>query len=79
VWRLNVVDTPAMQQGKFLLGAFGTGAKIYDREEVNVVLSTENRDMFERNAVTIRCEERLGMVVDRPESFVKGSFTTPTA
>ena len=77
VWRMNVVDTPAMTEGKFLLGAFGTGAKIYDREQVRIDLSTENRDMFERNAYTLRCEERLGMVCDRPESFVYGSLTTP--
>ena len=37
VWRLNVVDTPAHQAGGFLLGAFGQGAKLFDREEVNVV------------------------------------------
>lgn len=75
VWRLNVVDTPAMQEGKALVGAFGTGAKVYDREQVNVMVSTENRDMFERNAYTLRAEERLGLVVDRPESFVSLSFT----
>ncbi|GIH95423.1 phage major capsid protein [Planobispora siamensis] len=77
VWRLDVVDTPAIQEGRFVLGAWGTGAKLYDREQVNIQVSTENRDMFERNAVTIRCEERVGLVVDRPESFVIGTFTEP--
>lgn len=77
VWRLQVTDTPAMAEGQFLLGAFGTGAKLYDREQVNVALSTENRDFFERNVYTLRAEERLGLVVDRPESFVVGTFTDP--
>lgn len=77
LWRLNVVDTPAITQGQFLVGAFGTGAKVYDREEVNIQVSTENRDLFERNAVTLRAEERVGLVVDRPESFVYGTLTTP--
>jgi hypothetical protein len=77
LWRLNVVDTPAITQGRFLVGAFGTGAKVYDREEVNVTVSTENRDLFERNAITLRAEERVGLVVDRPESFVYGTLTTP--
>lgn len=77
IWRLNVVDTVAIQEGTYLLGAFGYGAKLYDREQVNIAVSTENRDMFERNAVTLRAEERLGLVVDRPESFVVGSFTVP--
>lgn len=75
VWRLAVSDTPAMTQGDALVGAFGTGAKLYDREQVNVQVSTENRDLFERNAYTLRAEERLGLVVDRPESFVHLSFT----
>lgn len=77
VWRLAVTDTPAMQQGRALVGAFGTGAKLYDREEVNIQISTENRDLFERNAYTLRAEERLGIVVDRPESFVDVTFTAP--
>lgn len=78
VWRLSVSDTPAMQQGRALIGAFGTGAKLFDREEVNIQISTENRDLFERNAYTLRAEERLGIVVDRPESFVDLTFTNPT-
>lgn len=77
VWRLAVTDSPAMRQGDALVGAFGTGAKLYDREQVNVQVSTENRDMFERNAYTLRAEERLGLVVDRPESFVHLTFTNP--
>jgi HK97 family phage major capsid protein len=77
MWRLNVVDTPAINEGQCLLGAYGFGAKLYDREQVNIAVSTENRDMFERNAVTLRCEERLGLVVDRPESFCLLSLTTP--
>jgi HK97 family phage major capsid protein len=75
IWRLKVTDTPAMNEGMGLVGSFGTGAKLYDREQVNVQISTENRDMFERNAYTLRAEERLGLVVDRPESFVAVNFT----
>jgi HK97 family phage major capsid protein len=78
VWRLDIVDTVAIQEGSYLLGAFGLGAKLYDREQVNLAVSTENRDMFERNAVTVRAEERLALTVDRPESFVFGQLTTPT-
>ncbi|MEU8272551.1 phage major capsid protein [Sphaerisporangium sp. NPDC049002] len=77
VWRMDVIDTPVIEEGRYILGAWGTGAKLYDRQQVNIQVSTENRDMFERNAVTIRCEERLGLVVDRPESFVIGTLTTP--
>ncbi|EPZ7241661.1 phage major capsid protein, partial [Citrobacter freundii] len=76
LWGLPVVATEATAfQGKFLTGAFSAGAQIFDREETNVVISTENADDFEKNMITIRCEERLALAVKRPEAFVYGSFT----
>jgi HK97 family phage major capsid protein len=78
VWRMSVVDTSAQQEGRYLMGAFGTAAQFYDREQVQVAVSTENRDNWERNIVTFRAEERGALVVDRPESFVSGTFLTPS-
>lgn len=79
LWGLPVVATEAAAfKGKFLTGAFNAGAQIFDREESNVVISTENADDFEKNMITIRCEERLALAVKRPEAFVYGTFTAPT-
>jgi HK97 family phage major capsid protein len=79
LWGLPVVATEiAAFQGKFLTGAFQTGAQIFDREDANVVISTENADDFEKNMISIRCEERLALAVKRPEAFIYGSFTAPT-
>ncbi|MEV7011654.1 phage major capsid protein [Streptosporangium sp. NPDC051022] len=75
VWRMKVVDTTAMAQNKFVLGSWGYGAKLFDRAETTVSVSTENADNVERSAVTIVAESRVGMAVTRPESFVIGSFT----
>jgi len=78
LWGLPVVATEiAAFQGKFLTGAFQTGAQIFDREEANVVISTENADDFEKNMISIRCEERLALAVKRPEAFIFGTFTPP--
>ncbi|OPE25089.1 capsid protein, partial [Pseudomonas aeruginosa] len=79
LWGLPVVATEiAAFQGKFLTGAFQTGAQIFDREDANVVISTENADDFEKNMISIRCEERLALAVKRPEAFIFGTFTPPT-
>lgn len=75
LWRIPVVPTVAMPEGKFLTGAFGLGAKVWDREEAQVTISTEDADNFRRNAVTILAEERIGLEVTRPEAFVVGTFT----
>jgi HK97 family phage major capsid protein len=79
LWRLPVVETQAMAADNFLTGAFQLGAQIFDREDANVELSTEDSDNFRKNLVTIRAEERLALAVYRPESFVKGAFTTALA
>ncbi len=74
VWRMPVVDTPAMPEGTALVGAFGIGATLYDREEANIRVAEQHADFFLRNAVVILAEERLALAVKRPESFVEVSF-----
>ncbi|WP_313369175.1 phage major capsid protein [Achromobacter animicus] len=80
LWGLPVVPTEIPQfLGKFLTGAFRDAAQLFDREEANVVISTENADDFEKNLISIRAEKRLGLAVKRPEGFIFGAFTAPEA
>lgn len=75
LWALPVITTEIDSfVNNFLTGAFSTGAQIFDREETNVVISTENSDDFEKNMISIRCEERLALAVKRPEAFIYGTF-----
>lgn len=78
LWSLPVVETQAMTANDFLVGAFNMGAQIFDRMEIEVLLSTENSTDFEKNMVTIRAEERVALAIYRPEAFVTGDFTTAT-
>ncbi|MDX0218592.1 phage major capsid protein [Sinorhizobium meliloti] len=75
LWRLPVVETQAMTVDNFLTGAFDLGAQVFDREEANVEISTEDSDNFRKNLVTVRAEERLALATYRPEAFVKGDFS----
>jgi HK97 family phage major capsid protein len=74
IWGRDVVSTPAMTQGTFLVGDFAQHAQILDRQDANVAISFENKDNFERNMATIRIEERLALAIYRPEAFVKGTL-----
>jgi HK97 family phage major capsid protein len=74
LWRIPVVDTPAIAEGTALIGAFGTGAQIYDRESPSIRISEQHADFFVRNAIVILAEQRLALAVKRPESFVKVTF-----
>lgn len=75
IWQMPVIATPAMNQGSSLIGAFGLGAKIYDREQSNIRVAEQHDDLFVRNAVAILAEQRIGLTVSRPESFVKVDLT----
>lgn len=74
LWGRPVVATQSMDAGDFLVGSFQQGAQGWDREDISVTVSTEDRDNFVKNMVTILCEERVGLTVYRPEAFVKGDF-----
>ena len=79
LWGLPVVSTTSLSQGEYLTGAFRMGAQGWDREDANISVSTEDRDNFIKNMVTILCEERIGLTVYRPEAFVQGDFDTAYA
>lgn len=74
IWRLPIVVTTAIAVDTFLLGSFGMGAYLLDREDANIRVAEQHSDYFTRNMVAILAEERLGLAVTRPESFVKGKF-----
>jgi len=74
LWRIPVVETPAMPEGKALVGAFGTGAQLYDREQASIRVSEQHSDFFVRNAIVILAEQRLALAVKWPEAFVAVDF-----
>jgi HK97 family phage major capsid protein len=74
LWGRPVVETQAMTEDKFLVGAFRLGAQIFDRETASVVVSTEDGNNFTTNMVTILAELRLALAVYRTEAFIKGDF-----
>ncbi len=78
LWGMRVVESDALAPGDFLVGAFGLAAQIWDRQQASVMVSTEDRDNFVKNMVTILAEERLALTVYRPKAFVAGSFSEPT-
>lgn len=73
LWSLPMVPTPAMVVDKFLVGD-GMAAQVFDRQQATVEVSTEDRDNFVRNMVTVRAEERLAQAIYRPSGFVFGDF-----
>ena len=62
-----------------LIGAFGTGAQLYDREKANIRIAEQHEDFFTRNAIVILAEQRMALAVKRPEAFVDVTFDSAPA
>jgi len=79
LWGRPVIATQAMDIDEFLVGAFRMAAKIWDRMDTEVLISSEDRDNFVKNMLTVRAEKRLALAVKRPGALVTGDFETALA
>ncbi|SEM54175.1 phage major capsid protein, HK97 family [Sphingomonas gellani] len=70
---LPVAVTTAMPAGSFSVGAYRR-QKLYDRLAPEVLISSENADDFEKNLLTMRCEERVALANRYPAAIIKGTF-----
>lgn len=78
LFRMPVIQTPAIAVNEYLMGAFGLGAQLWDREQTTVRIGEPN-DYFLRNMIAVLAEERLALTKYRPEAFVTGSLTAAPA
>jgi len=61
-----------------LVGDFARGAAIFQRKAMEIAYSSEHKDNFGKNIVTIRLEGRVALVIRFPEAF-KRLFTAVTS
>jgi HK97 family phage major capsid protein len=78
LWTLPVAPTQAIAVDSFLVGTFKRGAQLFDRLEPEVLVSSEDRDNFIKNMLTVRAEERVALAIFRPGAFVIGDFGNVT-
>lgn len=74
-----VYQTTAMTQGTFLVGDFKLGAQVFDRRQLRLEFTNTNEDNFVKDAVTVRCTERIAQAVYRSKAFVTGTFAAAMA
>lgn len=75
IWGLRTVVTPAIASGTALIGAFKQGASVFRKGGIRVEMTNSDADDFEKNLVTVRIEERLGLAVRYPAAFCKATLT----
>jgi HK97 family phage major capsid protein len=70
-----VVESNAVAQDTFLVGAFRQAATVHNRQGVVIELSESDSDNFTKNLVTIRAERRLALTVEVPAALQGGDLT----
>lgn len=73
IWGKPVIESDSIASGKALVGAFGLGAILFDRMQATIDISFEHSTNFTTNQATILAEERIGLGVIRPASFIYGT------
>jgi HK97 family phage major capsid protein len=71
MWGLPLVITPAMTQGKALVGDFDQGCTIWCRQGVLIRTSDSDQDDFLKSRLTFLAEGRWGFSVERPMCFAE--------
>lgn len=74
LWGVRVIQAAGMPVGKYWIGNVGMATDGYIRQDVAVELSTEDRDNFVKNLVTIRAEMRAAFGVRMPDACVTGEL-----
>lgn len=74
LWGLPVVRTRSMETLRVLVGAFQSGAQLFDRSGTVIRVGDQHSDYFTNNKVAILAEERIALAVYRPDWFVEATI-----
>lgn len=74
LWGVPVTEQEDLAANQGIVGDFARGAAVLDRMDSQIFVSDSNRDLFERNIITILGETRIAFPVYRPETFVNGTI-----
>ncbi|MFJ1698181.1 phage major capsid protein [Streptomyces sp. NPDC088252] len=74
IWGLQVVTSVAMAAGTALLGGYRTGATLWERQGITILMTDSHADLFLANTLVILAERRANVAVHTPAAFVKVTF-----
>ncbi|MDO6799368.1 phage major capsid protein [Shimia thalassica] len=75
LWGKDVVESNTMTDGEWLVGDLKRAATIYDRSDVEVLISSEHDTNFVEDMLTMKARKRLAFANRRPAATVSGDFT----
>ena len=77
-WGIPVVRSRSVASGTAIVGSWGLGATLFEREGVTIRTTDSHASLFISNTWVILAEERVGLAVHRPDFFCKLTVTAPS-
>lgn len=74
IWGTPVILSGSVTSGKFHMGNFYEGGKIFERQGIAVEMDRSGDD-FEKNLMTLRVERRMDFAVVQPKALAYGDFS----
>ena len=74
-WGVPVVSTTQQTADDFTVGAMNQ-CEVVIRKEIDVMVSTENEDDFDKELGTMKATGRFGLKTYQPGSIIEGDFTS---
>lgn len=74
IWGVPVILSGSVTSGKFHMGNFYEGGKLFERQGVTVEMARSGDD-FEKNLMTLRVERRMDFAVVQPKALAYGDFS----
>lgn len=75
LWGLNVVPTLSHGVGEWMTGNFKMAATLYDRQDTEILISSEHGENFIEGMKTIKGTKRVALAVKKAAALVTGDFT----
>lgn len=73
IYGIPVIISDSVPVGKYFMGDFYTGGKIFERTGISLEMDRDDDD-FTKNLITLRVERRLGFSVVQPKCIGYGNF-----
>ncbi|KZK82153.1 Phage capsid family protein [Pseudovibrio sp. Ad13] len=74
LWGKDVVESNTMSAGEWLTGDLAMAGTYYDRQETEVLISSEHDTNFIEDMLTMKGRKRVALAIKRAAAMVKGNF-----
>lgn len=75
LWGLDTIATLSHSVGEWMVGNFFMAATLYDRQEAEILISSEHGTNFIDGMKTMRGQKRIALANKLPAALVTGNFT----